>query len=118
LLWQVLLAADITPIDSVTSSVTSYILSFGLPGIVILAFAFGFIHPKGALQKARDEARRDLETENKRLLEEKRHAEEQRDAALAMARDHVVPLLTSFNASVSALLPVLQELVHQREGRR
>ena len=117
--WPALLAtyvASVSPVDSATGSIVGYILGFGPIGIIALAFAFRFIVPRSAVDEAKDQARADLVKENERLIKEKAHAEEQRDDALRVANDQVVPLLISFNATVSALLPLLQELVSHREG--
>ena len=109
-------AASVNPVDSATGSVVGYILGFGPIGIIALAFAFRFIVPRSAVDEAKEQARRDLVEENKRLIAEKTHAEESRDDALRIAQTQIVPLLVSFNATVAALLPLLQELVSRREG--
>ena len=117
--WPSLLAvyaASVSPVDSATGSVVGYILGFGPIGIIALAFAFRFIVPRSAVDEAKEQARRDLVEENKRLIAEKTHAEESRDDALRIAQEQVVPLLVTFNATVAALLPLLQELVSRREG--
>jgi len=113
--WHALLAAAADPGSPVDSAVT-YVLNYGILGVVALAFAFRFIVPRSAVDDARTQARADLSKENDRLIKEKAHAEEQRDDALRIAQDQVVPLLVSFNATVAALLPLLQELVSRREG--
>lgn len=109
------LAGSVSPVDAATGSIVGYILGFGPIGIIALAFAFRFIVPRSAVDEAKDQARADLVKENERLIKEKLHAEEQRDDALRVANDQIVPLLISFNATVSALLPLLQELVSHRE---
>ena len=114
--WLAIFAASVTPIDSATGSIVGYVLGFGPIGIIALAFAFRFIVPRSAVDEAKEQARRDLVEENKRLIIEKTHAEEQRDDALRVARDQFVPLLVQFNATVAALLPLLQEMVSRREG--
>jgi hypothetical protein len=110
------IAANVTPVDTATGSVTGYVLNYGILGIVALAFAFRFVVPRSALENARIEARADLERENARLVEEKVKAEEQRDDALRMAREQLVPVLTTFTGTTAALLPLLQALVGRREG--
>lgn len=110
------LAASVTPVDSATGSLVGYILGYGPIGIIALAFAFRFIVPRSAVDEAKEQARRDLVEENKRLIAEKTHAEESRDDALRIAQEQIVPLLVTFNATVAALLPLLQELVGRREG--
>ena len=110
------LASSVSPVDAATGSIVGYVLGFGPIGIIALAFAFRFIVPRSAVDEAKDQARRDLLKENERLITEKTHAEEQRDDALRIAQEQIVPLLVSFNATVAALLPLLQELVSRREG--
>ena len=111
-----LLAADVSPVGTATSDIVTYILSFGPVGVIALAFAFRFIVPAKAVDEAASRARADLIAERERLIEEKTRAEEQRDDALRIAQTHLVPLLTTFTATTSALLPLLQELVSRREG--
>jgi hypothetical protein len=107
---------SVTPVDATTTSIVSYILGFGPIGIIALAFAFRFIVPRSAVDEAKDQARADLVKENQRLIAEKAHAEEQRDDALRVANEQIVPLLMAFNASVSALLPILQEMAGRTGG--
>jgi hypothetical protein len=110
------LAASVSPLDAATGSIIGYVLGYGPIGVIALAFAFRFVVPRSAVDEAKDQARADLLKENQRLIAEKAHAEEQRDDALRVANEQVVPLLVSFNATVTALLPLLQELVSRREG--
>lgn len=107
--------SSVTPIGSATDSIVSYVLGFGPLGIVVLAFAFRFIVPRGAVEEARQEARTDLIAERDRLLEEKRDAEDQRDEALKVAREQVIPLLINFTSATQSLLPLLQGLITQHE---
>jgi hypothetical protein len=120
MLWAAIMAlnmsSSVSPVDAATGSIVGYVLGFGPIGIIALAFAFRFIVPKSAVDEAKDQARADLVEENKRLIAEKQHAEESRDDALRIAQVQIVPLLVSFNATVAALLPLLQELVSRREG--
>lgn len=106
---------DVTPIDSVTTSIASYILGYGVLGIVALAFAFRFIVPGKAVEKAREEARGDLARELERVIREKERAEEQRDDALRTSRD-MIPILVQFTSASSSLIPLLQEIVSNRRG--
>ena len=108
--------SSVTPIDTATSDIISYILGYGVLGIAAVLFVLRIIVPRSAVDEAKDQARRDLVEENKRLITEKQHAEEGRDDALRIAQTQIVPLLVSFNATVAALLPLLQELVSRREG--
>lgn len=112
------LAGAVTPVGEATGDIVTYILGYGVLGIVALAFAFRFIVPRSALQEARETARADLLRENERILAEKKVAEEQRDEALKLAQTQIVPLLTTFTATTSALIPLLQELTRSREVDR
>jgi hypothetical protein len=93
--------ASVTPVDSAASSIVGYITGFGALGIAALALASGWLVPKGTAD---------------RLIKEKQQAEEQRDEALKIATHELVPLLTSFTATTSALIPLLQEVVRNQEG--
>lgn len=117
--------APVTPLDSAASSITGYILSYGLPGILVLTLAWLLFKgwrlvPSGYEAKiravARDEARADLTAERDRVIAEKAQAEEQRDEAQAIARDKLVPVLISFTATTQALLPLLQNLAGRQGG--
>lgn len=117
---------SVTPVDAASSSITGYILGFGPLGIIALAMAYlifkgwRLIPPpaEAALRSAaRTDARADLLEERARLLAEKARAEEERDEALRIARDQLVPVLVAFNASVSALLPILQDMAARRGSR-
>jgi hypothetical protein len=111
----ILATTAVSPVDAATNSLISYILGYGVVGIVALAFAFRFIVPKGAVEAAVQTARADLVAELERLRAEKTKAEEQRDEALKIAQVQIVPLLTTFSATTTALLPLLQELVARRD---
>jgi hypothetical protein len=110
-------ASSVSPVDAATGSLIGYILGYGPIGVIALAFAFRFIVPRSAVDEAKEQARRDLVEENKRLVTEKTRAEEQRDDALKIAQVQIVPLLIQFTATTGALLPLLQELVSRREDR-
>jgi hypothetical protein len=113
---------SLTPVDSATSTIVGYITSFGVLGIVALAFAFGWLKSGRTSERdratLRAEARSDLEAELARVIAEKKQAEEQRDEALKVARDQVVPILGSFTSTTAALIPLLQEVVRAQEGSR
>lgn len=111
------LGSSVTPLDAATGSIVGYILGYGPIGIIALAFAFRFIVPRSAVDEAKEQARRDLVEENKRLIAEKAHAEEQRDDALKLAQVELVPVLVQFTATTTALIPLLQEIVRTQEGR-
>jgi hypothetical protein len=85
-------------------------VNLGVLGIVFWLFVQGKIHSDSEIGR--------LTTENTRLIAEKAKSEDQRDEALKVAREDIVPLLTSFTATTSALLPLLQDLVRRQEERR
>ena len=116
---------SVSPIDSAGSSIVGYLLGFGPLGIMALAMGWLFFKGWRLVSPAREaeitadaraQARADLEKELARTLAEKQHAEDQREEALKVAREQVAPLLIQFNGTVTALLPLLQELVRRREG--
>jgi hypothetical protein len=120
-------AASVSPLDSASDSVVGYILGFGPLGIVALALAWltfkgwRLISPAGEAamrDAARNESRADLLAERDRLLTEKQQAEDQRDEALTIARDQLTPLLQSFVATTSVLVPILQEIIRDSPARR
>ena len=130
MLWTFVLAqgphtTSVTPVDAATSSITGYILGFGPLGIFALVMAFLLFRgwrlmSPAALDAeraaARTDSRGDLLEERTRIIGEKTHAEEQRDEALHIAQTQIAPLLLQFNGTVTALLPLLQEMVARREG--
>ena len=128
MLWHFLSVATptgVTPLDNAGNSVIGYLLSFGPLGIFALAMAWlsfkgwRLMSPKDAARarrEAREEGRADLIAERDRVLEEKHKAESERDEALRTARTELVPLLQSFVATTSTLVPLLQEIVLHREA--
>jgi hypothetical protein len=101
---------------SLADEVTPY-LNYGVLGLLVLAIFFGWVWAKPAVDRIiaeRDAAVAQLIAERDRLIEERARAEQQRDAALAIAQDKIVPLLTSFVSTSQTLIPLLQEIV--REG--
>ena len=123
--WMAVLASSVTPVDAATGSIVGYLLGFGPLGIIALALSWlifrgwRLMSPSGEAAitaAARAQARADLEKELARTLAEKTHAEDQRDDALKVGREQIAPLLIEFNATIAALLPLLQELVRRREG--
>jgi len=117
-----LAASNVSPLTSASGDIVSYIVSYGPLGIIALALAWVLykgwqVVSPARLAAIRDDARADLVAENKRLIDEKHAAEQVRDEALRMANDQIVPVLASFNATMSALLPVLQDLVARGETR-
>jgi hypothetical protein len=113
-------ATNVTPISTITSDLISYILGYGVLGVVALALAFRFLVPGKSIDDIRESARADLIEENRRLIARAEKAESQRDEALRIAQDQLIPLLTSFTATTQSLIPLLQGLVRNREegGRR
>jgi hypothetical protein len=109
-----------------SESVTGLLVGYGPLGIAALALAYllykgwRLVPPDrdaAVRAAARSEARGDLLEERDRVIAEKTRIEAERDDALRVARDQLVPVLFAFNASVSALLPILQEIVRNREVR-
>jgi hypothetical protein len=124
MLWAALVTvvappnSNLSPISAATNDIITYVLGYGVLGIVSLAFAFRFIVPRGAVAQAREEGRADLLKENARLIDEKRQAEEQRDEALKIANQQILPVAVSFSAAAQSLIPILQTLVAQLETGR
>lgn len=95
--------------------------NFGVLGLLILAIFFGWIWAKpavDALRTGKDEAIANLIAERDRLIQERDDAEAQRDAAIAIAQDKIVPLLISFTTTAGTLIPLLQDLVQERRDDR
>jgi type III secretory pathway component EscV len=117
--WLALISpgpTSVTPIDSAATSVIGYIGGFGILGYLVLALVFRWLVPGRTAEKDRANARADLEQQNTQLLERCEHAETQRDEALQFTQVNLVPLLVNFNATMTALIPLLQELVRSQEG--
>lgn len=81
-------------------------MNYGVLGLVFVAILCGWIWSKPAVDR--------LLAERDRLILEKQRAEEQRDAALSIAQEQIVPLLTTFVTTTQTLIPLLQEIV--RDG--
>ena len=93
------------------SGLIAGILSTGGVGI---AFAFvlvlaGWLWTKHAV----DEIKRERDKAETRA----EHAEAQRDEALKIAQEKMLPLLAAFTTATDALLPLLQWQVREREER-
>jgi hypothetical protein len=84
-------------------------LNLGVLGIVFWLFVGGHLHSDREVGRQDDELNR--------VLEDKRRAEEQRDEALRITHDEVVPILKSFVDTTTALIPLLQELVRRGRSR-
>ena len=117
---------SVTPVDQATSSLISYIVSFGAIGVFallagwLLLRGWRLVSPaelESIREKARDEGRADLLAERERIIGEKHAAEDQRDEAMTVARDNLVPLLANFTSATQALLPILQGQVSQRSSK-
>lgn len=96
-------------------------LNYGVLGLVVVAILTGLLWARPSVERVlaeRDAHLASLTEERDRLIEEKARAEEQRDAAISIAQDKIVPLLTSFNATTQTLIPLLQELVRDDDRRR
>jgi hypothetical protein len=117
------LAAEVTPAEPVTSSITGILVGYGPLGVFVLVMGWlflkrwRFISPDEEAkirQEAREEGRADLTTELQRADARAERAETR--AAQAEAKyDAVVedlkPLLQSFVSVTSTLNPILQDIV-------
>jgi citrate synthase len=102
--WAASLAAETPAISGgeiVQAATTA--LNLGVLGLVFWLLIQGRLHTDSENDR--------LAAELDRAVAEKNKAEEQLSEALRFARDDLAPMLLAFNASVSALLPILQELV-------
>jgi hypothetical protein len=91
--------------SGVPSEIAPY-LNYGVLGLFVVAIIMGWVWAKPAVDR--------LIAERDRLILEKQRAEEQRDAALSIAQEQIVPLLTTFVTTTQTLIPLLQEIV--RDG--
>ncbi len=119
--------SSVTPLDSAATSVLGYLFSFGPIGIGLVALAWLLFKgwrliPRGWEEKirasAREEGRADLLSELDRTITRAGRAEEQRDEALKIAREQLVPALTEFTNITGALIPLLQAAIRAQEGGR
>jgi hypothetical protein len=121
-------------IDSAGSGIVTYLLGWGPLGIALVAVTWALIKgyrlvgPDAAIAM-REEGRADLiaerdriitdrTAERDRLVAEKREAERERDDALRVTRDQLIPLLINFTAATQSLLPILQGLASQGQRQR
>lgn len=105
-----------------------YLLNYGVLAIVVIGIAFGFVVPKPSVDKQVVDASAAVQAaqdERDRALADKVKAEAQRDEAMQIAQEKIVPLLTTFVATVQTLLPILQSMAQRqiedteaRAGRR
>lgn len=139
MLWVTLSSLHVLPLlagelpgvapDSGSPSLYTYAFGWGPLGVFALCMGYlllrrwRFISPAQedkARESARTEGRADLiadrdrlVAENTRLLAENRVIADQRDDALRIAREQLMPLLVQFTAATQSLLPILQGLVSQ-----
>ena len=113
-----LLATSVTPLGAATGDIVSYVLGYGVLGVGAVLLVLRVIVPGKSVDEAVERGRTDLVTENQRLIADNARLISERDAALKIAQEQVVPLLTSFVGTTSALLPLLQDLVAMREDLR
>lgn len=87
-------------------------LNYGVLGVVVLGIFLGWIWPKPAVEK--------IIQERDRLIEQVNKLETERDAAVKIAQDQIIPLLTTFVQTTNILIPLLQDMVREteREKRR
>lgn len=85
-------------------------LNYGVLGLVVIGLVMGWLWAKPAVDR--------LIAERDRVIEEKKRAEEQRDAALAIAQDKIVPLLTSFVSTTQTLIPLLHQIIRDGDDHR
>jgi hypothetical protein len=107
--------ASVTPVDSATSSIVGYITGLGLAGIGLVVLWGLYIWPGTAMKRAVEAARADLLRELDLIRAEKAKVEEQRDEALQVAQEKLVPLLVNFVSVTTALVPLLQQVVAAQE---
>jgi hypothetical protein len=91
-------------------------LNYGTLGLLVIAIFVGWVWAKPSVDRVlgeKDASIDRLTQERDRLIEEKTKAEEQRDAAIAIAQDKIVPLLTTFVSTTQTLIPLLQEIVRE-----
>lgn len=105
--------------SSIVSAAVQTILGYGVLGVVALVLAWivwrGKFLPQERVDQLIAAGRADLLRELDSVRADLLKTQEQRDAAMKMATDQLVPLLTSFVATSQSLIPLLQELVRNRE---
>lgn len=122
------------PADGTSPDIGTYLFGYGPVGIGLAVFAwllfrgYRLMSPK-AQSAMRDEARADVlgerdrvaadkQAQLDRVIAEKQATERQRDEALQIGREQVVPLLSQFVGTMTALIPLLQEIVRDMPSRR
>jgi hypothetical protein len=94
------------------------LLNLGVLGVAFYLFVGGRLHSSGELERMeqeRDRTLRRVEQERDRAIADRRSAEAQRDVAMKIAQEQLMPLLSNFITTTSVLTPLLQELVRFRE---
>lgn len=81
---------------------TSYILNYGLLGVVMVMLITGLLWVKPSVDR--------IEQEKNRAVQEKDKAQAQRDEALEVAQEKIIPILVKFVDTTEALLPLIQTL--------
>lgn len=118
------LAAASTETPSPIDSAVSYILNYGVLGVVALALAFRILVPRGAVEEAREQGRADVIAERDRAIVRADKAEQKLETQQRLSQEQLLPLLQSFVQSTSTLIPILQGIVryglpasdHGRDG--
>lgn len=109
------LSAATSGSTSLPAEITPF-LNLGVLGLLVIAIFFGWVWAKPSVEKVTDEKNASiarLEAERDRLLAEKSKAETQRDEAISIAQDRIVPLLVTFVSTTQTLIPLLQEVVRE-----
>jgi hypothetical protein len=105
-------ALKITALVNVDSNAATFnpldYLQYGALGLVIVALLTGYLWTKPSVE---------------RLVEDKKRAEEQRDAIFKTFQEQVIPLMASSTESIKAVIPVIRDAVEiidnfNRENRR
>lgn len=85
----------------------TYLINFGFLGIFVICQFLGLIILKPGFERIlteKDGAIGQLKTDNERLIRE-------RDEALEVTKDQILPILNNFSHTVDSLLPLLQQLI-------
>ena len=85
-------------------------LNFGVLGLILVGSLTGWIWFKPWIDR-RDE-------DFKRVIEERDKALDQRDAMAQVLQDKLLPVVGDFITTTKALLPILQDVIHEFEDRR
>lgn len=109
-------SGNLTPADSAASSALTYWFSFGAVAVIAFVQFYLYTWPGKLTQKARDEARADLEKELARIIAEKDATKAELTEEQRFTRTDLVPLLSQFTSVSSALIPLLQAQIAQSRG--